>query len=71
MLRDVRPLFLAGAQPTELIEPREGSLHHPAPSTQSAAVFGVADRKKRGRGTNSRGQRRRPRCKAQIPVRIV
>jgi hypothetical protein len=44
---NVSPLFVANAQSPELIQPCEGSLHHPAPSTQSAAVFCVALRKKR------------------------
>jgi hypothetical protein len=46
-LVNVGPLFVAHAQSPELIQPGEGSLHHPAPSPQSAAMFGVALRKKR------------------------
>jgi hypothetical protein len=44
---NVRPFFIAHAEPPELIQPCEGSFHHPAPSPQSAAVFGVALCKKR------------------------
>ena len=39
---DVSPLFTAHTQTAELIEPSEGSLHHPPPSAQSTAMFGVA-----------------------------
>ena len=39
---NVSPFFIANAQPPELIEPCEGSLHNPAPSAQSTAVLGVA-----------------------------
>jgi len=39
---DVSPLFIAHTQTAELIEPSEGSLHHPPPSAQSTAMFGVA-----------------------------
>jgi len=44
---NVRPLFVAHAQPPELIQPREGPLDYPAPSAQPAAMFCVALRKKR------------------------
>jgi hypothetical protein len=44
---NVRPLLIANAQPTELIQPSERPFHHPSPSTQPAAVVGVAPRKKR------------------------
>jgi hypothetical protein len=44
---NVRPLFVANAQAAKLIEPGEGSFHDPPPLAQSAAVFGVALRKKR------------------------
>ena len=44
---NVRPLFVAHAQAPELIQPGEGSLHHPSPSAQSAAMFRVALRQKR------------------------
>ncbi len=44
---NVRPLLVANAQPPELIQPSECPLHHPPPSTEPAAVFGVALRKKR------------------------
>ena len=43
----VRPFFVAHAQPPELIQPGEGPFHHPAPSPQSTAVFGVAHRGQR------------------------
>ena len=43
---NVRPLFVANAQPSELIQPGERPLHDPAPSPQSAAMLGVALRKK-------------------------
>jgi hypothetical protein len=43
---DVWPLFVAHAESPELIQPGEGSLHHPSPSPQSGAMFGVALRKK-------------------------
>jgi len=39
---NVRPFFVAHAQSPELIQPGERPLHDPAPSAQSAAVFGVA-----------------------------
>ena len=39
---NVRPLLVANAPPAELIRPSEGPLHDPAPSAQSATVFGVA-----------------------------
>ena len=44
---NVRPLIVANAQPPELIQPCERPFHHPSPSTQPAAVFGVALCKKR------------------------
>ena len=44
---NVRPLFVANPQPPELIQPSEGPFDYPAPSPQSAAMFGVALRKKR------------------------
>ena len=43
---NVSPPFVANAQSSELIQPCEGPFHDPAPSTQPAAVFGVALRKK-------------------------
>lgn len=45
-LANVRPLFVAHAQPSELIQPSEGPFDHPSPSPQSAAMFGIALRKK-------------------------
>jgi hypothetical protein len=39
---NVRPFFVAHAQSPELIQPSEGPLDYPAPSPQSAAIFGVA-----------------------------
>ena len=39
---NVRPFFVAHAQSPELIEPGEGSFHHPAPSAQSTAMFRVS-----------------------------
>jgi hypothetical protein len=44
---NVCPLFVANAQAAKMIEPGEGSFHDPPPLAQSAAVFGVALRKKR------------------------
>jgi len=44
---NVRPLFVSNPQPPELIQPSEGPFDHPAPSPQSAAMLGVALRKKR------------------------
>ena len=44
---DVGPLFIAHAQAAKLIEPGEGWFHDLPPLAQSAAVFGVALRKKR------------------------
>jgi hypothetical protein len=44
---NVRPLFVAHAQATKLIQPGEGPFHNPPPSSQPAAVFGVALREKR------------------------
>ena len=45
---NVGPFLVANAQPPELIQPSERPFHHPSPSTESTAVFGVALRKKRG-----------------------
>jgi len=42
-----RSLFIANAQPPELIQPSEGPFDHPSPSPQSAAMLGVALRKKK------------------------
>ena len=42
MPREGPPVFHSVPQSPELIQPCEGSLHHPTPSAQSAAVFGVA-----------------------------
>jgi hypothetical protein len=39
---DVGPLFIADAQAAKLIQPREGSLHHPSPSAQSTAMLSVS-----------------------------
>ena len=39
---DISSLFIANAQPTELIEPCKGPLDHPAVDTQTAAVLGVS-----------------------------
>ena len=38
---NVGAFFVANSQPSELVQPSEGSLHHPAPSPQSTAMFGV------------------------------
>ncbi len=46
-LVNVCPLFVTHPQSPELVQPSEGPFDHPAPSPQSAAVFGVALRKKR------------------------
>ena len=37
----LRAFFVAHTQSSELIQPREGPFHHPAPSPQPAAVFGI------------------------------
>jgi hypothetical protein len=44
---DVGPLLVAHTQPPELVQPSEGPFNYPAPSPQSAAMLGVALRKKR------------------------
>jgi hypothetical protein len=44
---NVRPLFVSNPQPPELIQPSEGPFDYPAPSPQSASVFGVALRERR------------------------
>jgi hypothetical protein len=44
---NVRSLFVANPQSPELVQPSEGPFDHPAPSSQSAAMLGVALRKKR------------------------
>ncbi len=44
---NVCPLFVAHAQSPKLVEPGEGSFHHPAPSPQSATMFCIALRQKR------------------------
>jgi hypothetical protein len=44
---NVRPLFVSNPQPSELIQPSEGPFDYPAPSPQSASVFGVALRERR------------------------
>ena len=46
-LMDVSTFFVPHAQATKLIQPRKGSFHDPPPSSQTAAVFSVALRKKR------------------------
>jgi hypothetical protein len=46
-LVNVHPLLVAHAQSPELVQPSEGPFDHPAPSPQSAAMFGIALRKKR------------------------
>jgi len=46
-LVNVCPLFVSNPQPPELIEPSEGPFDYPAPSPQSATVFGVALREPR------------------------
>jgi hypothetical protein len=43
----VRSFFVTNSQAPKLIQPSEGSLHHPAPSTQSATVFRITLREKR------------------------
>ena len=43
----ISPLFVTHSQSPKLIQPSEGRLHHPPPSAQSAAVFGIAFCKKR------------------------
>jgi hypothetical protein len=43
----VRSLFVAEPQSPELIQPGEGPFDDPSPSAQSAAMLGVAFRKKR------------------------
>ena len=40
----VGPPFVPDTQPTELIQPSEGSFYNPPPATQSAPVVGVAHR---------------------------
>jgi hypothetical protein len=44
---DLCPLLVAHAQSPELVQPSEGPFDDPAPSPQSAAMFGIALRKKR------------------------
>ena len=44
---DIGSFLVADAQSAKLIEPSKGPLHDPPPPAQSAAVFGVALRKKR------------------------
>jgi hypothetical protein len=44
---DVGAFFVANSQPSELVQPSEGSLHHPAPSPQPTAMFGITLRKSR------------------------
>ena len=39
---NVRPPFVANAQPPELIQPSEGPFYYPSASAQSAAMFGIA-----------------------------
>ena len=48
---NVRPLFVANAQSSELIQPSERPLHDPAPSAQATAMFGVSFRKRRDDAT--------------------
>ncbi len=45
---NVSPFFVGNAQPPELIPPSEGPFYYPSASAQSAAMFGIALRKKRG-----------------------
>jgi hypothetical protein len=44
---NVGAFLITNAQSPKLIEPSEGPLHNPAPSTESTAMFGVALRKPR------------------------
>ena len=44
---NVCPLFVSNPQPPELIQAREGPFDYPAPSPQSATMFGVALREPR------------------------
>jgi hypothetical protein len=39
---DVGSLLVANTQAAKLIKPSEGPFHHPSPSTESTAMFGVA-----------------------------
>jgi hypothetical protein len=40
---DVSTFFVSYAQATKLIQPGEGPFHDPPPSSQTAAVFRIAD----------------------------
>ena len=44
---DIGSLFIADAQPAKLVEPGKAPLDDPAPSPQSATMFGVALREPR------------------------
>jgi len=39
---DVGSLLVANTQAAKLIKPSEGPFHHPSPSAESTAMFGVA-----------------------------
>ena len=41
-LMDVGSLLIANTQAAKLIKPSEGPFHHPSPSAQPTAMFGVA-----------------------------
>jgi hypothetical protein len=69
-LVNVRPLFVAHPQPPELIQPGEGPFHDPSPSPQSAAMFGVALRKKRDDASVTQTLPDGLRVIARVPVRI-
>ena len=56
---NVRSLFVANAQSPELVQPSEGPFDHPSPSSQSAAMFGVALREPRH---NAAGTQTLPDC---------
>jgi hypothetical protein len=39
---NVSPLFIANAQPSELVQPSEGTFHYPTPSPEPATIRNVS-----------------------------
>jgi hypothetical protein len=57
---NVSPLLIAHTQPSKLIQPSEGALDNPTPSSQATTMFGIAFGKKRNdtSGTQASPDRR-------------
>jgi hypothetical protein len=53
-LIDVSAFFVSYAQAPKLIQPSEGPFYHPPPSSQTAAVFRIADGQQRQDATGTK-----------------